>query len=117
MATVGFGFWLVAAVLLVVGGMFAASVSLPGADPLLLRGGGVLTALAGFGMAYLAGRSRTGDPRFRRAAIALSLATMVIVALTARLGVVHILTVLGVLLLIVGTGLSALPQRREDEGE
>ncbi|OMC37666.1 hypothetical protein A5740_04565 [Mycobacterium sp. GA-1841] len=116
-ATVGFSFWLVAAVLLIVGGMIAASVSLPGLDTWLFRGGGVLTALAGLGMAFLAGRSRTGDRRYLRAAIALSLAIMVIVALTARFGVVHILTVFGVVLLIVGTGLSALSLRRGVDGE
>lgn len=117
MATVGFCFWLVASVLLIVGGMIAASVSLPGLDSALFRGTGVLIALAGLAMAFLAGRSRSGDPRYRRAAIALSLAILVIVLLTARFGVVHILTVFGVLLLTVGTGLSALPQRRGDDGE
>ncbi|KWX23693.1 hypothetical protein H7J87_07200 [Mycolicibacterium wolinskyi] len=112
--TVGFCFWLVAAVLLMVGGMIAASVSLPGLDTLVFRGTGVLTALAGIGMAFLAGRSRSGDPRFRRAAIALSLAIVVIVALTARFGVVHILTLFGVVLLIIGTILNALPKPRRD---
>ncbi|MFN3003192.1 hypothetical protein [Mycolicibacterium wolinskyi] len=112
--TVGFCFWLVAAVLLMVGGMIAASVSLPGLDTLVFRGTGVLTALAGIGMAFLAGRSRSGDPRFRRAAIALSLAIVVIVALTARFGVVHILTLFGVILLIIGTILNALPKPRRD---
>lgn len=113
-ATVGFCFWLVAAVLLMVGGMIAASVSLPGLDTVVFRGTGVLTALAGIGMAFLAGRSRGGDPRFRRAAIALSVAIVVIVALTARFGVVHILTLFGVILLIIGTILNALPKPRRD---
>ncbi|MDH6198753.1 peptidoglycan/LPS O-acetylase OafA/YrhL [Mycobacterium frederiksbergense] len=116
-ATVGFFFWLVASVLLIVGGMIAASVSLPGLDTVLFRGTGVLTALAGLGMAFLAGRSRTGDPRYRRAAIALSLAIVVIVALIARFGLVHILTLLGLVLLVVGTGLNALPLRRGEIDE
>ncbi|WKG04472.1 hypothetical protein QU592_05000 [Mycolicibacterium sp. HK-90] len=116
-ATVGFCFWLVASVLLIAGGMIAASVSLPGVDTWLFRGIGVLTAVAGLAMAFLAGRARSGDPRFRRAAIALSVTIMVIVALTAQFGVVHKLTVLGVVLLLVGTGLSALPLRRGDHGE
>lgn len=112
--TIGFTFWLVAAVLLMVGGMIAASVSLPGVDTAVFRGVGVLIAIAGAGMAFLAGRSRSGDPRFRRAAIALSVAIVVIVALTARIGVVHILTLIGIVLLIVGTILNALPRRDRD---
>ncbi|MBU8819239.1 hypothetical protein [Mycolicibacterium goodii] len=112
--TIGFTFWLVAAVLLMVGGMIAASVSLPGLDTPVFRGVGVLIAVAGAGMAFLAGRSRSGDPRFRRAAIALSVAIVVIVALTARLGVVHILTLIGIVLLIIGTILNALPRRDRD---
>lgn len=112
--TIGFTFWLVAAVLLMVGGMIAASVSLPGVDTAVFRGVGVLIAIAGAGMAFLAGRSRSGDPRFRRAAIALSVAIVVIVALTARIGVVHILTLIGIVLLIAGTILNALPRRDRD---
>ncbi|AKS30589.1 hypothetical protein [Mycolicibacterium goodii] len=112
--TLGFVCWLVAAVLLMVGGMIAASVSLPGLDTPLFRGVGVLIAIAGAGMAFLAGLSRGGDPRFRRAAMALSVAIVVIVALTARLGVVHILTLIGIVLLIVGTILNALPRRDRD---
>lgn len=113
-ATIGFCFWLVAAVLLMVGGMIAASASLPGLDTGVFRGTGVLIAIAGIGMAFLAGRSRSGDRRFRRAAIALSLAIVLIVALTARFGVVHILTLFGVILLIIGTILNALPTPRRD---
>ncbi|MGV9798305.1 hypothetical protein ACWDTP_09615 [Mycobacterium sp. NPDC003449] len=113
-ATVGFCFWLVAAVLLIVGGMIAASASLPGLDTAVFRGTGVLTAVAGVAMAFLAGRSRSGDPRFRRAAIALSLAIVVVAAVTAKLGVVHILTVLGIILLIIGTILNALPRPRSE---
>ncbi|MGV0740839.1 hypothetical protein [Mycolicibacterium sp. XJ870] len=113
-ATIGFYFWLVAAVLLMVGGMIAAAVSLPGLDSVVLRGAGVLTALAGVGMAFLAGRSRSGDPRFRRAAIALSLAIVVIVAVIARFGLVHILTLLAMILLIFGTILNALPRPRRE---
>ncbi len=118
-ATIGFSCWLVGAVLLIVGGLVAASVSWPNAESTLFRSVGVLTALAGAGMAYLAGRSRSGDARHRRAAVALSMAIVVVVALIAalRLAPVHILTLLALLLLIVGTGLSALPTRRSDDGK
>jgi len=87
--------------------MIAASVS---ALPMVYRGGGIITALAGAGMAYLAGRSRSGDTRYRRAAIALSLVIVVLVAIAAVLGgAVHVLTLLAVLPLIAGTVLMTRP--------
>lgn len=118
-ATIAFSCWLVGAVLLIVGGLIAASVPWPGAESTLFRAVGVLTSLAGAGMAYLAGRSRSGSVRHRRAAVALSMAIVVVVGLMAalRLAPVHILTLLALLLLIVGTGLSAAPLRRGDHGE
>ncbi|CRZ16299.1 hypothetical protein [Mycolicibacterium neworleansense] len=118
-ATISFSFWLVGAVLLIVGGLIAASVSWPSAESTLFRGVGALTALAGAGMAYLAGRARSGDARYRRAAIALSMAIVVVVGLMAAfsLAPVHILTLLALLPLIAGTGLSAMPVRRADDGE
>ena len=97
--------WLAGAVLLMVGGLIAASVNLPG----LYRGSGIITVLAGGGMAFLAGRSRGGDTRFRRAAVALSLSIVVLVALLTAFGVVHILTLLAVIPLIVGTALITRP--------
>ena len=69
----------------------------------------MITALAGAGMAYLAGRSRRGDTRFRRAAVALSLTIVVLVALVAVFGVVHVLTLLAVIPLIAGTVLMTRP--------
>ena len=103
--TAAFWCWLVASILLIVGGLLAASVALPA----VLRGAGVLTALAGVGLAFLAGRSRNGDTRFRRAAIALALTIVVLVALCAVFGVVHMLTLLGVIPLIAGTVLMTRP--------
>ena len=103
--TAAFWCWVVAAVLLIVGGLLAASYALPA----VFRGAGVITALAGAGMAYLAGRSRRGDTRFRRAAVALSLSIVVLVALVAVIGVVHVLTLLAVIPLIAGTVLMARP--------
>ncbi|GAC1407139.1 MAG: hypothetical protein NVS4B6_21830 [Mycobacterium sp.] len=97
--------WLVAALLLIVGGLFAAFVPLPP----VYRGAGVITAVAGAAMAYLAGRSRDGDIRFRRAAVVLSLTITVLVALSAIFGVVHLLTLVSVLPLIAGTVLNTRP--------
>src|SRR6478672_11992082 len=105
--TAAFWCWVAAALMLMVGGMIAASVS---ALPMVYRGGGIITALAGAGMAYLAGRSRSGDTRYRRAAIALSLVIVVLVAIAAVLGgAVHVLTLLAVLPLIAGTVLMTRP--------
>jgi hypothetical protein len=103
--TAAFWCWVVAAVLLIVGGLLAASYALPA----VFRGAGVITALAGAGMAYLAGRSRRGDTRFHRAAVALSLTIVVVVALAAVFGVVHILTLVAVIPLIAGTVLMTRP--------
>jgi hypothetical protein len=103
--TAAFWCWMVASVLLILGGLIVAAAGLPP----LSRGGGVITGLAGAGMAFLAGRSRTGDTRFRRAAVALSLAIVVLMPLVVMFGVVHVLTLLGVLLLIAGTVLITRP--------
>jgi hypothetical protein len=103
--TAAFWCWVVAAILLIIGGLIAASVGLPP----VYRGAGVLTAIGGAGMAFLAGRTRNGDPRFRRAAVALSLAIVVLVALFAVFGVVHMLTLVAVIPLIAGTVLIRRP--------
>ena len=70
----------------------------------------MITALAGAGMAFLAGRTRSGDTRFRRAAVALSLTIVVVIALVSVLGgAVHVLTLLAVIPLIAGTVLMTRP--------
>jgi peptidoglycan/LPS O-acetylase OafA/YrhL len=109
--TAAFWCWLVASLLLIVGGLIAASIALPA----IYRGAGVITAVAGAAMAYLAGRSRTGDTRFRRAAVVLSLAIVVLVALSAVFGVVHVLTLLAVLPLIAGTVLITRPAASSEQ--
>ncbi|WP_102144142.1 hypothetical protein [Mycobacterium hubeiense] len=103
--TAAFWCWQIAAVLLIVGGLLVVFAHLPAVQ----RGSGGITVLAGAGMAFLAGRSRTGDSRFRRAAIALSLATVVLLPLLVMFGVVHVLTLLAVLVLIAGTVLITRP--------
>jgi hypothetical protein len=103
--TAAFWCWVVASLLLIAGGMIAASFALP----MVYRGAGVIIALGGAGMAYLAGRSRRGDTRFRRAAVTLSLTLVVLVAVVAVLGVVHVLTLVAVIPLIAGTVLMTRP--------
>jgi hypothetical protein len=101
-------FWLLlaGAVMLMAGGLFAASASIPA----VFRGAGIVCVVAGAMIAFLAGRVRkSGDPRFRRATLALSLVVVVLVSLVAVLGVVHILALLSVLPLIVGAMLLSRP--------
>jgi len=105
---VAFWCWLAAALLLVVGGLLTATVNLPGL-PGVVRAAGVLSALVGLALAFLAGKSRSGDDRFRRAATALSVATVLVIGVTAVFGVVHILTLLGLLPLIVAMGCITRP--------
>jgi hypothetical protein len=103
--TAAFWCWVAASLLLIVGGLIAASVALPA----VYRGAGVITVLAGVGMAFLAGRTRGADSRFRLAAVALSLTIVVLVAAFAVFGVVHVLTLLAVIPLIAGTVLMTRP--------
>jgi hypothetical protein len=113
--TAAFWCWVAASVLLIVGGLIAASVS-----QLLVvyRGAGVLTVVAGVGMAFLAGRARTGDTRYRRAAIALSLVIVVLVAIVSVLGgAIHVLTLLAVFPLVAGTVLITRPAASSPEQE
>ncbi len=104
--TVAFWLLLVGAVMLICGGLIAATASIPA----LFRGVGIVCVVAGAMIAFLAGRVRkTGDPRFRRAALALSFVVVVLVSLVAALGIVHLLALLSVLPLIVGAMLLSQP--------
>lgn len=93
-------FWLLAvgAVVLIGGGLLAATVSFDSARGaidsavsdeqvrqylLLYRGMGIGSVLSGAGLAFLAGRTRGGDARFRRATVGLGLAITVILAVLA----------------------------------
>lgn len=111
--TAAFWCWLVASILLIVGGLLAATYALPA----VFRGAGVVTALGGAGLAFLAGRSRDGDTRFRRAAVALALIIVVLVGLLAVFGIVHVLTVLAVIPLIAGALLITRPSAASPAAE
>lgn len=77
----GFWCWVAASVLLVAFGLLLAFS--PDNLPMVFRGMGALFAAAGLGLGFLAGRARLGEARFRRAAIGLSLAIVIILALFA----------------------------------
>jgi len=99
--TTAFWCWLAGAVLLIVGGLLTTAVAVP--LPTLFRGMGVVVAISGVGMAFVAGRTHAGDARYKRAAVALSMAIVVLVGVIALLGVLHICALLAPLALIAGT--------------
>ena len=99
-----FWLWLVAAVALVLLGLL---LGLHGGNlPALFRGAGIIFAVAGLALGFLAGRTRAGDARLRRAAVGLSLALVVLLALfTVMTGgvlwlVPMILTMVGAVLIM-----------------
>ena len=119
-------FWLLVAggVLLVVGGLLAATVSFDtlrqAAGPSvsdqsirdylrLYRGAGIIFALAGAALVFFAGRIRTPDPRSRRATVALGLTIVVLVAVAAVFAGTHVLALLSLLPIVVGTLLLGRP--------
>jgi hypothetical protein len=74
-----FWLWLVAATSLVVLGALIALTR--GNLPPIYRGAGIIFAVAGLALGYLAGRTRTGHARLRRAAVGLAIALVVLLAL------------------------------------
>ncbi|TFV61355.1 hypothetical protein E4P42_00165 [Mycobacterium sp. PS03-16] len=121
-------FWVLitGAVLLIVGGLIAATVSFETArsaiDPAevsneqlsnyltVYRGMGIGAVLAGGGLAFTAGRSRRGDAKFRRATVGLSLAiAVVLLLLVAGAGVGQPVTLLSLLPIAIGTVLLTRP--------
>lgn len=94
--------WALAAVLLIANGLFFTLES----GITFYRAAGVLWVLAGVGLGFLAGRTRLGDSRFRRAGVAMSLALVVLLAIFAVLSealgslLIMILLMIGAVLLM-----------------
>lgn len=116
--------WLAAAVLLILGGLLALTTRFdtvrhaanPGVTDeqihsflAFYRAAGAICILLGAAIGYLAGRTRSGDKRFRRAAIALSLAGAVVIAVGAFTQVVTLPSLLAMIALIAGAGLLTRP--------
>lgn len=119
-------FWvlIVGAVLLMAGGLMAATVgfdSLRQAAPAtvsdqavrnyarLYRGAGTLFCVSAVGLAVLTVRARDRDPRSRRAAMTLGLTIVVLVGLAGVFAGTHILALLSLLPIVVGTLLLGRP--------
>ena len=107
--TAAFWCWVVAAVLLTALGMLQLTVN----GPVFLRSVGALLAVVGLAQGFLIGRARKGDVRFRRAATALAMTTVVLLAVILVLfragipGLIAIAAIIG--LLIAGTALITRP--------
>jgi hypothetical protein len=117
---VDIAFWLLVggAVLLILGGLLAATVSYETARSAIgpevsneqvrnyltvYRGLGIGSVLAGGGLAFVSGRVRRGDPNFRRVTIGLAIAiAVVLVLLAAGGGVAQPVTLLSLVPIAAG---------------
>lgn len=79
LVSIAFWCWLAGSIVLMLGGLLL--VFSTGPVPVFFRGAGVLWIVAGALLSYIAGRTRGGDTRFRRAAVALSIALAILLAL------------------------------------
>jgi hypothetical protein len=119
-------FWslLVGAVLLIAGGLLAFTLTFDVVRPMVdssiandvveravarHHAAGIGCIAAGLLLGFLAGRTRTGDARFRRATIGLGLAITVLVAAASVFTGIHLLAVLSLIPIIVGTVLLTRP--------
>ncbi|MGB0437688.1 MAG: hypothetical protein ACPGVY_11875 [Mycobacterium sp.] len=116
------------AVVMIVGGLMASSATFEAARAAidatvtdeqvrsylnLYRIVGIGSVLAAGALAFLAGRARRGDARFRLALLGLTFATVVVLGLLAvGVGFVQPLIVLALLPILVGAALLSLPTVR-----
>ena len=118
--TVDIAFWLliVGAVLLVINGLMAATLNFEGARAVadasmsdaklqsyitFQRGAGILSIAVGVAVGFLAGKTRKGDPRFKRATIAFAVSvTVLVVAAAVVVKLVHLLALMAVLPIVFG---------------
>ena len=125
-AAVTAAFWALVggAALLMAGGLMAATVSfdsLRQAVPAtvsddavrdyarLYRGAGILFSISAAALAAFAVRARARDPRFRRAAMTLGLTIVVLVGAAAVFAGTHILALISLVPIVVGTLLLSRP--------
>jgi hypothetical protein len=104
---IAFVCWLAAAVSLAALGLLLA---LNQAHlPVFLRGAGAVLAVAGLALGFLAGRTRAGHAAYRRAAVALSMALVVVLALFILTGGGGVLWVLPMILALAGAVMMMRP--------
>jgi hypothetical protein len=107
LVNIAFWCWIVAAVSLAALGLLLALNRAP--LPVFLRGAGAVLAVAGLALGYLAGRARAGQTAFRRAAVALAMALVVVLALFILIGGGGVLFVLPMILALAGAVLIMRP--------
>jgi hypothetical protein len=110
LVSAAFWCWLAAAISLTTLGLLIALN--PANLPVFFRGAGVLFAVAGMALGYLAGRTRTGHAGFRRAAVGFALALVVVLALFILVGG-GVVWVLPMILTLVGAVLIMRPSAQE----
>lgn len=109
--------WLVAAVLAVLTGVYLASAGATvssTSDGLrrLAVGVGVINVLVGLGLGFLAARVRAGEPRSRRALVALSIVYAFFGVVQGVVGLVVPVLLLAALLVLAAVALVATPSAR-----
>jgi hypothetical protein len=102
--TIAFWLWLVSVVAMVFDGLIVLTFHYP--VPVLFPrvSGGIIVA-AGVVLGYLAGKSRLGDWRFARAAVALSMALVVFISVMLVTQILGLVLAPVVILLIIAAGL------------
>ena len=109
LVTAAFWLWLLAATGLIVTGL--TLLLSPTAIPGFFRGAGVLWVFSGLAVGFFAGRTRLGDARFRRAAVALSVALVLLLAVFSLIsrGLGGLLWLLIMILLLVASTMIMRP--------
>jgi hypothetical protein len=102
--TAAFWLWMVSVVVLVFDGLVVLTLDYVG-PALFPRVSGGIVIVAGVALGYLAGKSRAGDGRFARAAVALSLALVVFISVMLVTRTLGLILAPVVLFLIVAVGL------------
>ncbi len=123
--TIAFWLLIVGAVMLMAGGLLAITLgydllreALPSSFSdqavrrllVFRRGAGVLCVVTGLALAFLAGRTRNGDVRYRRATLGLGLVTILLVGIMQVFVNIGLIALLSLLPIIVGTLLLSRPQ-------
>jgi hypothetical protein len=103
--TAAFWLWLVSVVLLVFDGLVVLTYEDYPGPALFPRISGGIVIVAGVALGYLAGRSRSGDWRYARAAVALSLALVVFLSIMLVTKTLGLILAPVVLFLVVAAGL------------
>jgi hypothetical protein len=125
---VAFWCFVAGAVIMIVGGLMAATASYDGARATipttvsdervhsyltLYRGMGVGSVVVGGALAFLSGRARRGDARFRLATLGLGFAAVAVIGVFAiGVGVAQPLILLSLLPILVGAALFTRPAAR-----